>query len=254
MNLRPKEMLVVSPPYELFFLGPFNRPCITELKLTNPSDQMMLFKIKTTAPKRYCVRPNFGAIAPGESSMVEICLQPFNYDPNEKNKHKFMVQAMVAPKPDATEDINKLWKDAEQSGQLMDVKLKCVFEMPPNEQSATEKSVSESGMEKDAVMFAKPKNVRDEEKADLLSGVNPNTNKNYLEEELNSLKEENNELRGSNILLTEKVARLSAALKVNKVANEPYTPQLTENQIPMFYIAVAIFAAIFGLVLGKFIL
>ena len=24
-------------------------------------------------------------------------LQPFDYDPNEKNKHKFMVQTMVAP-------------------------------------------------------------------------------------------------------------------------------------------------------------
>lgn len=24
-------------------------------------------------------------------------LQPFDYDPNEKNKHKFMVQTMIAP-------------------------------------------------------------------------------------------------------------------------------------------------------------
>lgn len=24
-------------------------------------------------------------------------LQPFDYDPNEKNKHKFMVQTMFAP-------------------------------------------------------------------------------------------------------------------------------------------------------------
>lgn len=24
-------------------------------------------------------------------------LQPFDFDPNEKNKHKFMVQSMIAP-------------------------------------------------------------------------------------------------------------------------------------------------------------
>ena len=26
-----------------------------------------------------------------------VMLQPFEYDPNEKNKHKFMVQTMYAP-------------------------------------------------------------------------------------------------------------------------------------------------------------
>ena len=26
-----------------------------------------------------------------------VMLQPFDYDPNEKNKHKFMVQSMFAP-------------------------------------------------------------------------------------------------------------------------------------------------------------
>jgi len=26
-----------------------------------------------------------------------VSLQPFDFDPNEKNKHKFMVQTMIAP-------------------------------------------------------------------------------------------------------------------------------------------------------------
>lgn len=26
-----------------------------------------------------------------------VCLQPFDFDPNEKNRHKFMVQSVVAP-------------------------------------------------------------------------------------------------------------------------------------------------------------
>lgn len=29
-----------------------------------------------------------------------VCLQPFKFDPNEKNKHKFMVQSIVCPKID----------------------------------------------------------------------------------------------------------------------------------------------------------
>lgn len=36
------------------------------------------------------------------SFYVSVMLQPFDYDPNEKSKHKFMVQSMLAP-PDMTD-------------------------------------------------------------------------------------------------------------------------------------------------------
>lgn len=29
--------------------------------------------------------------------LLAVMLQPFDYDPNEKSKHKFMVQSMFAP-------------------------------------------------------------------------------------------------------------------------------------------------------------
>jgi hypothetical protein len=32
------------------------------MKLTNPSEKKICFKIKTTAPKKYCVRPNSGVL------------------------------------------------------------------------------------------------------------------------------------------------------------------------------------------------
>lgn len=34
------------------------------MQLSNPTDKNILFKIKTTAPKKYCVRPNSGVIEP----------------------------------------------------------------------------------------------------------------------------------------------------------------------------------------------
>ena len=34
------------------------------MKLANPSDKKVYFKIKTTAPKRYCVKPNSGVVVP----------------------------------------------------------------------------------------------------------------------------------------------------------------------------------------------
>lgn len=32
--------------------------------------------------------------------LILVSLQPFDFDPNEKNKHKFMVQTMIAPDGD----------------------------------------------------------------------------------------------------------------------------------------------------------
>ncbi|XP_026555184.1 vesicle-associated membrane protein-associated protein A isoform X1 [Pseudonaja textilis] len=122
-----EQILVLDPPTDLKFKGPFTDVVITNLKLRNPSDRKVCFKVKTTAPRRYCVRPNSGIIDPGTSVTVSVMLQPFDYDPNEKSKHKFMVQTIFAPAN--ITDMEAVWKDA-KSEELMDSKLRCVFEMP----------------------------------------------------------------------------------------------------------------------------
>ncbi|XP_008581071.1 PREDICTED: vesicle-associated membrane protein-associated protein A isoform X2 [Galeopterus variegatus] len=122
-----EQILVLDPPTDLKFKGPFTDVVTTNLKLRNPSDRKVCFKVKTTAPRRYCVRPNSGIIDPGSTVTVSVMLQPFDYDPNEKSKHKFMVQTIFAP-PN-TSDMEAVWKEAKLD-ELMDSKLRCVFEMP----------------------------------------------------------------------------------------------------------------------------
>uniref|UniRef100_A0A8C6RXY1 MSP domain-containing protein n=1 Tax=Nannospalax galili TaxID=1026970 RepID=A0A8C6RXY1_NANGA len=113
-NVEP--ILSLEPQHELKFQGPFT-DVTTNLKSGNPTDRNVCFKVKTTAPRRYCVWPNSGVTDAG----------PFNYDPSEKSKHKFMVQFMFAP-PDAS-DMEAVWKEAKPED-LMDSKLRCVFELP----------------------------------------------------------------------------------------------------------------------------
>ena len=36
-------------------------------------------------------------VDPNTEVSIAVSLQPFEFDPNEKNKHKFMVQSMFAP-------------------------------------------------------------------------------------------------------------------------------------------------------------
>ncbi|XP_028633804.1 vesicle-associated membrane protein-associated protein A isoform X1 [Grammomys surdaster] len=122
-----EQILVLDPPSDLKFKGPFTDVVTTNLKLQNPSDRKVCFKVKTTAPRRYCVRPNSGIIDPGSIVTVSVMLQPFDYDPNEKSKHKFMVQTIFAP-PNIS-DMEAVWKEAKPD-ELMDSKLRCVFEMP----------------------------------------------------------------------------------------------------------------------------
>ncbi|XP_061775673.1 VAMP (vesicle-associated membrane protein)-associated protein A, like [Nerophis ophidion] len=121
------QVLVLDPPSDLKFKGPFTDVVTTSLKLKNPSDKRVCFKVKTTAPRRYCVRPNSGVIEAGATVSISVMLQPFDYDPNEKSKHKFMVQSIFAPSN--TSDMDSLWKDAKPDD-LMDSKLRCVFELP----------------------------------------------------------------------------------------------------------------------------
>lgn len=52
------------------FIGPFTVPITSYMKITNPTETKVAYKIKTTAPKKYCVRPNGGVLDPEQS--VEI--------------------------------------------------------------------------------------------------------------------------------------------------------------------------------------
>ncbi|XP_041923905.1 vesicle-associated membrane protein-associated protein A isoform X2 [Alosa sapidissima] len=124
---KSEQILILDPSTDLKFKGPFTDVVTTNLVLRNPSDRRVCFKVKTTAPRRYCVRPNSGIIDPGAAVTVSVMLQPFDYDPNEKSKHKFMVQTIFAP-PNVP-DLEGMWKEAKPDD-LMDSKLRCVFEMP----------------------------------------------------------------------------------------------------------------------------
>ena len=238
-----KNVLIIDPPNELRFCGPFNKPVVTVMKLTNPTNHTILYKIKTTAPKRYCVRPNFGIILSNSYTTVEIFLQPFVYDPNEKNKHKFMVQSIFEPE-DECDELDKLWKEMDPS-QLMDAKLKCVFEMPADSSTVESKSATVTEAAKTDVL---PKTLAEEK----ISNLAPSDKSDMLVSELRQVREENGDLRKEILNLKEQVIRLRCAT-VKPPMDEPYAP-MAEKQIPIFYIVLAILTAFIGLLLGKYLI
>ena len=101
LKIQPEDKIVFNPPFTRFkfnciwkLINLYNSFSVSSsnISVSNPTENdVIAFKIKTTAPKRYCVRPNVGLLKPGETSDVKVLLQPGETD----EKHKFQVQSLV---------------------------------------------------------------------------------------------------------------------------------------------------------------
>ena len=113
----------------------FRRP-LTELaketlRVHNPNNTPVAFKVKTTAPKLYCVRPNSGRIEAGQEVEVQVLLQAMKEEPpaDYKCRDKFLVQSTaITPELEST-NISNLWAEVESRGQhqIHERKIRCVF-------------------------------------------------------------------------------------------------------------------------------
>ena len=79
------------------------------LTLTNIVDSRIAFKVKTTAPKSYIVKPNQGVLSPNESKDLIVTMQPLQEYPGDVN-HRFLVQAApTSLTPDQGDELTKFW-------------------------------------------------------------------------------------------------------------------------------------------------
>jgi len=97
-------------PNELVFQPPYNRVITNSLQLQNPTSKCVAFKVKTTAPKRYCVRPNTGVVLPGTCIEIQVVLNALKENSSEpKTKDKFQIQTLILDsEPCATVDVKEL--------------------------------------------------------------------------------------------------------------------------------------------------
>jgi len=244
-----EQVLIIDPPVELSFTGPFDKAVTSSMRLRNPGDRKVCFKIKTTAPKRYCVKPNSGVVDPAQELKIAVSLQPFDYDPAEKNKHKFMVQSMFAP--DGEIDQEKLWKEAD-SNEMMDSKLKCVFVMPPG--SGEENNVIENKPEAKNNIYPDIKPISQPAKDD-------GDQAQAAVQEIKKLNEAVSQLRQENLVLKEETMRLKRiAAASEKPESSSYSSTTvtavgpTGEGLSTVYIYAALAILVIGMIFGKFFL
>ncbi|KIJ17736.1 hypothetical protein PAXINDRAFT_167707 [Paxillus involutus ATCC 200175] len=135
----------------------FNRPFAQLVKkvliISNQNGSPVAFKVKTTAPKLYCVRPNSGRIEPGDSVEVSVMLQPMKEEPplSAKCKDKFLIQSTLITLEKETRDLQDIWNAPTGAGEEWKVyqqKLRVVY-LPPDGQISEE---SEGQADEPAVM------------------------------------------------------------------------------------------------------
>ncbi|KAJ5569937.1 Vesicle-associated membrane protein-associated protein A [Penicillium hispanicum] len=140
----------IDPP-ELGFKRPFNQEVCQILHLRNPNQEAVVFKVKTTAPKHYCVRPNSGRIEPGKQVDVQVLLQALKEEPasDAKCKDKFLVQAVSVTRDMEFANVTSIF---EKSSKASVVERKIRVNWLPSDSTP----VSESQGPNDSVMEEEP--------------------------------------------------------------------------------------------------
>ena len=115
--------LVAVSPEEIVFPNVLNQESVFILKVKNTSTSPVAFKVKTTAPKNYLVKPSAGAIAAGGSMDIKITLNKQSTDPSANND-RFLVQAV---KSESGKDMTKEEWQAIDKSNVHELRLHVVF-------------------------------------------------------------------------------------------------------------------------------
>ncbi|KAJ6415669.1 hypothetical protein OIU84_004465 [Salix udensis] len=111
-----------------------------DLKVANNTEHHVAFKVKTTSPKKYFVRPNTGVIQPWDCCIIRVTLQAQReYPPDMHCKDKFLLQSTIMP-PHA--DVDELPPDTfnkDSDGKVIhDMKLRVLYIPPSSTQGNSE--------------------------------------------------------------------------------------------------------------------
>ncbi|KAK9933674.1 hypothetical protein M0R45_020856 [Rubus argutus] len=126
------ELLDVQPN-ELQFTFEVKKHSTCSIQLGNRSDQYVAFKVKTTSPKKYCVRPNAGIIKPKETCDFTVTMQAQKVAPPDLQcKDKFLIQCTVIPFGTSEEDVTSDMFAKDSGKYIEEKKLRVVLTSPPH--------------------------------------------------------------------------------------------------------------------------
>ncbi|KAK1435938.1 hypothetical protein QVD17_01711 [Tagetes erecta] len=125
------ELLNVEP-VELKFPFELKKQISCSLQLSNKTENHVAFKVKTTNPKKYCVRPNTGVVLPRSTCDVIVTMQAQKEAPPDMQcKDKFLLQSVVASPGAAPKDVTPEMFSKAPGRVVEECKLKVLYLPPP---------------------------------------------------------------------------------------------------------------------------
>ncbi|KAF7133459.1 hypothetical protein RHSIM_Rhsim09G0191300 [Rhododendron simsii] len=126
------EELLSIDPSELEFPFELKKQISVSFQLLNKTDNHIAFKVKTTNPKKYSVRPNNGVVLPRSTCNVIVTMQAQREAPPDMQcKDRFLIQSVVARPGTTPKDINPEMFNKEAGNHVEDCKLRVVYVSPP---------------------------------------------------------------------------------------------------------------------------
>ncbi|KAH8514111.1 hypothetical protein H0E87_007098 [Populus deltoides] len=145
------ELLGIEP-LELKFPFELKKQISCSLQLSNKTDNYVAFKVKTTNPKKYCVRPNAGIVLPRSTCDVIVTMQAQKEAPTDMQcKDKFLLQSVKTNDGVSAKDINAEMFSKEAGHHVEECKLRVLYVSPPQPPSPVQEGSEEGSSPRGSV-------------------------------------------------------------------------------------------------------
>ncbi|TXG51137.1 hypothetical protein EZV62_023661 [Acer yangbiense] len=125
------ELLSIEP-IELKFPFELKKQISCSLQLSNKTNDYVAFKVKTTNPKKYCVRPNTGVVLPRSTCDIIVTMQAQKEAPSDMQcKDKFLLQSVKVNNGVIAKDITAEMFNKEAGHIVEECKLRVLYVSPP---------------------------------------------------------------------------------------------------------------------------
>lgn len=149
MGTKRPSVVKLTPDGQLVFEVNGQGGAEAILQIQNTGDTPVMFKVKTTAPDKYIVKPNSGLLKARGQTAVKMSLRPDQKrlaQKEEECKDKFLVQTLLETDVNDPEiwKVDTVWKATEKMKHLyMLNKIRCVWKFPGTDGSGVDNNSSD---------------------------------------------------------------------------------------------------------------
>uniref|UniRef100_A0A6N2LXB6 MSP domain-containing protein n=1 Tax=Salix viminalis TaxID=40686 RepID=A0A6N2LXB6_SALVM len=118
-------------PKELKFIVEVKKQSSCSIQLTNNTYHNVAFKVKTTSPKKYSVRPNVGIVDPKSTFEFIVTMQAQKVAPDMVCRDKFLIQSTTVPVGTTEKDITPSMFAKDNGKHVEEVKMRVALISPP---------------------------------------------------------------------------------------------------------------------------